>query len=175
MFSAKEIEPGLKQAGRGWERGKNDSRLVAQAGDFRPIIRVNTSPAEWKYPAWRHPLNPSIQRFRKKSADTSLYLSGMQRFLFYSRPFAAGRLPPAGTGSTPADPPGGMASPTVSGPRRFPYHRAKCSGWPAFPVQTKKWLKKNSRFQVQEPVIIATTGWTTTNLSDAISAPEPTG
>jgi lysophospholipase L1-like esterase len=43
-----------------------------------------------------------------------------------------------------------------------------------FPAQTKKWLAQNG-IAVSEPQIIATTGWTTTSLQNAIQSQNPTG
>jgi len=43
-----------------------------------------------------------------------------------------------------------------------------------FPVQAKKWLAAQG-FNVNEPQIIAATGWTTTNLQNAIAAQNPAG
>lgn len=43
-----------------------------------------------------------------------------------------------------------------------------------FPVQTKKWLVEQG-FTMNDPQIIATTGWTTTNLRTAIAAQNPAG
>jgi lysophospholipase L1-like esterase len=43
-----------------------------------------------------------------------------------------------------------------------------------FPVQTKKWLTDQG-ININAPQIIATTGWTTTNLQSAIAAQNPTG
>jgi hypothetical protein len=43
-----------------------------------------------------------------------------------------------------------------------------------FPVQTKKWLVEQG-FNMYEPQIIATTGWTTTSLYNAIGAQNPVG
>jgi lysophospholipase L1-like esterase len=43
-----------------------------------------------------------------------------------------------------------------------------------FPVQTKKWLVDQG-FTMYEPQIIATTGWTTTSLQNAIGTQNPAG
>ena len=43
-----------------------------------------------------------------------------------------------------------------------------------FPLQTKKWLVDQG-ITMNEPIIIATTGWTTTDLQNAITAQNPTG
>lgn len=43
-----------------------------------------------------------------------------------------------------------------------------------FPAQTKKWLADQG-FNMNEPLIIATTGWTTTDLQNAIAAQNPAG
>jgi lysophospholipase L1-like esterase len=43
-----------------------------------------------------------------------------------------------------------------------------------FPVQTKSWLS-NQGINVADPQIIATTGWTTTNLQNAIVTQNPSG
>lgn len=43
-----------------------------------------------------------------------------------------------------------------------------------YPVQTQQWLIANG-IQIGKPTIIATTGWTTTNLQEAIVTQKPTG
>jgi lysophospholipase L1-like esterase len=43
-----------------------------------------------------------------------------------------------------------------------------------FPAQTKKWLVDNG-VTMNDPQIIATTGWTTTNLQNAVAAPNLVG
>ena len=43
-----------------------------------------------------------------------------------------------------------------------------------FPVQTKKWLTDQG-LNLSEPQFIATTGWTTTNLQNALAAQNPAG
>lgn len=99
----------------------------------------------------------------------------MQRFLFYTLVLlllADCRQP--GLASTPAGPAGGMASLRYLALGDSYTIGQSVPDSARFPVQTKKWLKEQS-VPVQEPVIIATTGWTTTNLSDAISAQNPPG
>lgn len=43
-----------------------------------------------------------------------------------------------------------------------------------FPVQTAKWLKDNG-INMDDPMIIATTGWTTVDLKNAIASRQPLG
>ncbi|HLG38518.1 MAG TPA: SGNH/GDSL hydrolase family protein [Chitinophagaceae bacterium] len=43
-----------------------------------------------------------------------------------------------------------------------------------FPAQTKKWLADQG-FNMNDPLIIATTGWTTTDLQNAVAAQNPAG
>jgi lysophospholipase L1-like esterase len=45
----------------------------------------------------------------------------------------------------------------------------------SYPVQTKKWLGDNGITGMAEPLIIATTGWTTENLQAALATQKPRG